>query len=106
MLRTILYFSALAIAAISTWFLRFCLPAEWTRESVESTAIPTRIASLSPSTTELCAALGLLDRLVARSSYCDWPPEVTKIPAVGALLDPDRERLMALRPDIVLLPGS
>src|SRR5439155_11954920 len=58
------------------------------------------------STTELCAALGLLDHLVARSSYCDWPPEVANIPAVGALLDPDRERLMALRPDIVLLPGS
>lgn len=74
--------------------------------TVDASGIPQRIASISPSTTEFCAALGLTDRLVARSSYCDWPPEVLRVPAVGALNDPDLERLVGLRPDLVLIPGQ
>ena len=40
-----------------------------------------RIASLVPSATEIVAALGLADRIVARSHECDWPPEVARAPA-------------------------
>ena len=40
-----------------------------------------RIASLVPSATEIVAALGLADRIVARSHECDWPPEVAQAPA-------------------------
>ena len=40
-----------------------------------------RIASLVPSATEIVAALGLSDSIVARSHECDWPPEVARTPA-------------------------
>jgi iron complex transport system substrate-binding protein len=41
-----------------------------------------RIVSLLPSATEIVCALGLRDRLVARSHECDWPPDVAALPAV------------------------
>ena len=40
-----------------------------------------RIASLVPSATEIVAALGCADSIVARSHECDWPPAVTRAPA-------------------------
>ena len=63
---------------------------------------PSRIVSLSPSTTETVAALGALASLVGRSRYCDYPPEVTKLPEVGGYVDPNLEAILALRPDLVV----
>jgi len=65
-------------------------------------AAPSRIVSLSPSTTETVAALGALASLVGRSRYCDYPPEVTKLPEVGGYVDPNLEAILALRPDLVV----
>lgn len=65
-------------------------------------AAPTRIVSLSPSTTETVAAVGALASLVGRSRYCDYPPEVTKLPEVGGYVDPNLEAILALRPDLVI----
>ena len=65
-------------------------------------ATSARVVSLSPSTTETVAALGVLDRLVGRSRYCDWPPEVTKLPEVGGYVDPNIEAILALKPDLVV----
>jgi iron complex transport system substrate-binding protein len=61
-----------------------------------------RIVSLSPSTTETIYALGALANLVGRSRYCDYPPEVTKLPEVGGYVDPNLEAILALRPDLVI----
>jgi len=63
---------------------------------------PARVVSLSPSTTETVAALGALASLVGRSRYCDYPPEVTKLPEVGGYVDPNLEAIVALRPDLVV----
>lgn len=61
---------------------------------------------MAPQTTELVCALGLADRLVGRSSFCDYPPAVRGVPEVGALLDPNLELILELRPDLVLIPGT
>lgn len=86
-----------------------------------------RIASLLASATEIVCALGARDRLVARSHECDFPPDVTELPAVTApkldtgrpSIDIDRdvkalleqalsvyrveaETLRTLRPDLVV----
>lgn len=45
-----------------------------------------RIASLLASSTEIVAALGLTENLVAVSHCCDWPPEVTRLPALTSAL--------------------
>jgi iron complex transport system substrate-binding protein len=65
-----------------------------------------RIISLVPALTEMVFAIGAGDRVVAVSSYDDSPPQVQALPRVGALLDPDVERIIALKPDLVLLYGS
>jgi iron complex transport system substrate-binding protein len=64
---------------------------------------PRRIVSLVPATTEMLYALGAADRLVGVSSYDRFPPEVRQVPRVGGLLDPDVERLLALKPDLVIV---
>ncbi len=61
-----------------------------------------RVVSLSPSTTEAVAAVGALPALVGRSRYCDYPPEVSKLPIVGGFVDPDLEAILALHPDLVV----
>ncbi|MBI4265330.1 MAG: ABC transporter substrate-binding protein [Acidobacteria bacterium] len=59
-----------------------------------------------PSLTEMLFAIGAGPQVVAVSSYDDFPPEVKALPRVGALLDPDVERILSLRPDLVITYGS
>jgi iron complex transport system substrate-binding protein len=56
-----------------------------------------------PATTEMLFAMGAGDRLVAVSNYDRYPPDVEKLPRVGGLLDPHIERLLALKPDLVVM---
>jgi iron complex transport system substrate-binding protein len=65
-----------------------------------------RVVSIIPATTEMLFAMGAGDRVVAVGTYDKFPPEVEKLPRVGALLDPDVERIIALRPDLVVLYGT
>jgi iron complex transport system substrate-binding protein len=62
-----------------------------------------RIVSLAPSLTETIYALGLQDRLVADTDYCDFPPEAQHKPKVGGAVNPSIEMIAALHPDIVLV---
>jgi iron complex transport system substrate-binding protein len=68
--------------------------------------VPRRVVSLIPAATEMIFAMGAGSRLIAVSSYDKFPPEATKLPKVGALLDPDTERILSLRPDLVILYGT
>src|SRR5205823_5294687 len=68
-----------------------------------SAAAPQRIVSLIPSVTEMLFAIGEGKRVVGVSSYDEYPPEVKRLPRVGGLLDPNVERLLALKPDLVVL---
>jgi iron complex transport system substrate-binding protein len=65
-----------------------------------------RIVSLVPSVTEMLFAIGAGSDVVAVSSYDNFPPAVRALPRVGALLDPDVERILALRPTLVVTYGS
>jgi len=61
-----------------------------------------RIVSLQPSFTEAICALGGCDALVAVDRHSLWPQQAAALPKVGSLRDPDIERIVALRPDMVL----
>jgi iron complex transport system substrate-binding protein len=65
-----------------------------------------RIVSLSPAVTELLFALGAGDRLVGRTTWCDYPPEARQVPSIGDGLNPDLEAIVAARPDLVVLYRS
>lgn len=74
--------------------------------SFDSAQTPKRIISLVPNVTEALYAIGAGPQMVAVSSYDEYPPEVNALPKVGALVDPDTERIFSLKPDLVVTYGS
>ncbi|MDR3673777.1 MAG: endonuclease III [Holophaga sp.] len=65
---------------------------------------PARIVSLVPSVTELLAQWGLASRLAGRTAFCVEPKWIrASVPSVGGTKNPDLERIIALRPDLVIL---
>jgi iron complex transport system substrate-binding protein len=58
--------------------------------------------SLSPNLTEIIYGVGAFDQLVGVSQYNSYPPAVSKLPVVGGWQNPDYEKLVALRPDLVM----
>jgi len=61
-----------------------------------------RIVSLAPSITEILFALGLKDKIVGDTDYCDYPPEAKNLPKVGGFRGVNLEALLNLKPDLVL----
>ena len=74
--------------------------------SVELPAPAQRIVSLLPSLTETVCALEACGRLVGVDRFSNWPAAVRALPQLGGLEDTQVERLVALRPDVVLAEGS
>ncbi len=62
-----------------------------------------RIVSLAPNLTEIVYSIGAGDRLVGDTSFCDYPPEAKNITKVGDTMHPSIERIIALRPQLVLV---
>ena len=71
--------------------------------SAAPTTSPRRIISLIPATTEMLFAMGAADRLAGVGTYDKFPPEVERLPRVGGLLDPSVERILSLKPDLVIV---
>jgi cobalamin transport system substrate-binding protein len=69
-------------------------------------AFPKRVISLAPSLTEIVFDLEAGHTLVGRTARCNKPPEALKIQDIGAYMNPDLERIIALRPDLVLSPET
>ena len=63
---------------------------------------PQRIISLVPSITEILFAIGVGDRVVGGSTDCDYPEAAKRIDRVGTFLQPNVERILAKRPDLVI----
>jgi iron complex transport system substrate-binding protein len=64
------------------------------------------VVSLLPSLTETVCALGACGLLVGTDRYSNWPPEVERLPKAGGLDDANVERIVALKPDLVLAASS
>lgn len=64
---------------------------------------PCRIVSLVPAATEIIFALGARECLAGRSRWDDYPPGVEDIPDVGQAIDASAERVLAVRPDLLIL---
>lgn len=73
---------------------------------VSMAAPPARIVSLLPSLTEAVCVLQACDRLVGVDRWSNWPASVRRLPRLGGLDDAPLERIVGLRPDLVLLSPS
>jgi iron complex transport system substrate-binding protein len=67
---------------------------------------PRRIVSTAPSITEALFALSLGDQVVGVSRYCNYPPQVSKLPKVGSYVKPDLEAIARLAPSLVVLQNA
>jgi iron complex transport system substrate-binding protein len=70
--------------------------------TVKLQGLPHRIISIAPSNTEILYALGLQDRIVAVTSYDNYPPEVKDKPNVGGFSTPNLEQIVSFSPDLVV----
>jgi iron complex transport system substrate-binding protein len=67
---------------------------------------PQRIISIIPSTTEMLFAMGAGARVIGVGNFDRYPPEALTRAKVGGLIDPDVERIIALKPDLVVVYGT
>jgi len=95
-----------------TVFVTACNPAGETQpqyvtddlgRSVAINGTPETIVSLAPSNTEILFALGLADKVVGVTDYCDYPVEAANKTKVGGYINPDIEKIVGLKPDLVLV---
>jgi iron complex transport system substrate-binding protein len=76
------------------------------QQEVSFSQPPVRIVSLLPSLTETVCALGQCRKLVGLDRYSNWPASIRQLPRLGGGLDPNIERVVAQRPDLVLMATS
>jgi iron complex transport system substrate-binding protein len=80
--------------------------ADLTQSAAQRPGGARRIVSLVPALTEMLFAIGAGSQVVGVGSFDAFPPEVKNLPRVGALLNPDVERILSLRPELVVIYGS
>jgi iron complex transport system substrate-binding protein len=66
----------------------------------------TRIVSLAPANTEIAFAIGAGDKMVAGTSYDDYPEEAKALPKVGDFANPNVEKIASYDPELVLAAGG
>jgi len=66
------------------------------------TAPAKRIISLTPATTEIICRLGAADRLAGRSSACNFPAAIKKLPVAGDMATPYPEKIFLIAPDTII----
>ncbi len=81
-----------------------CCPA-FAQTTADVESAPRRIITIAPNAAEIICDLGACDRIVAVSKFCVYPPELSERPRAGGLFDPDLEKIVALRPDLIVLRG-
>lgn len=64
------------------------------------------IITMAPHLTETVFALGQGKRVIAVGSFDDFPPEAASLPKVGGYIDPNLEKIAALSPELLILPGK
>jgi iron complex transport system substrate-binding protein len=65
-----------------------------------------RIICAAPSVTEIVFALGIGERVVGVSDFSTYPPESRIIPQIGGLINPNKEKITALQPDLLIIQGQ
>ncbi|MEI6611031.1 MAG: cobalamin-binding protein [Deltaproteobacteria bacterium] len=70
--------------------------------SVNISPSPKRIVSLAPGITETLYALGLADKIVGVTSFCNWPVAALQKQRVGGFINPSIEQIVSLKPDLII----
>ena len=63
---------------------------------------PQRIISLAPNVTEILFALGLENKIIGVTRYCNYPQQAQTKNRIGGMIDPDLEKIIELQPDLII----
>jgi iron complex transport system substrate-binding protein len=100
-------FSRGSLLAVLGWSLATVVVARGVTDDLGAAVVvpeaPLRIVSLAPGATEMLFAAGAGGQVIATVEYSDEPPAARQVPRVGDVAAVDLERLVALRPDVVVL---
>lgn len=91
----------IAVLALNDWVLE-----GEKRPSSPAADAPRRIVSAAPRITEILCALGMRGALVGRTRYCTYPPDIAEVADIGDLAGLNVERLIELKPDLILVSGT
>jgi len=92
-------------AVLAVWLCVTGVAAAASSDEPAATAPPKRIVTIAPNAAEIICQLGACDRLVGVSKFCIYPDKLKDRPKVGGLFDPDLEKIVVLRPDLIVLRG-
>lgn len=81
-------------------FIFFCY-----ENSIAAGAKKQKIISLAPSTTEILFSLDLADKVIGVTTFCNYPPGALKKEKIGTFSQPDIEKIVFLKPDIIFATG-
>ncbi|HOX38960.1 MAG TPA: cobalamin-binding protein [Candidatus Brocadiia bacterium] len=95
----------LLIAGLVLAAMLFVLSREGWKSGSNPVGGDLRIVSLAPNATEILFMLGVGDRLVGVTNVCNHPPAAQSIEQIGLFGDPNVERLLAVRPTLVVCSG-
>ncbi len=91
------------------WFLGLAMATSYpltVRDDLGRTVVlseaPKRVVVMLPSATETLCAIGACDLIVATDDYSNWPASVKSLPKVGGLYNPNIERILSFKPDLVI----
>lgn len=75
---------------------------DYYNRTVKVNISPKTVVSLSPGITEILFDLGVGDRLIGRTNFCNYPTEAKNIASIGGITDANLEKIISLRPEIVI----
>ena len=99
------------IVALGTGLLVFgvaltrSVPAGTAPSQAGTDLVKPRYISLAPATTEILFALGLDEEIVGVSSFCNYPLKAKTKEKVGTFSQPNVEKIISLKPDIIFCTG-
>jgi iron complex transport system substrate-binding protein len=90
------------VSKFFVYIIGFCLLVNCSSYKNQSTQNVQRVISLAPNITEMIYALNQQSKLIAVTDYCNYPQEAKSKGSIGALLNPNLEKIISLKPDILI----
>ena len=83
-------------------FVFLSLPQTSRADGTATPAVPSRIISMAPNLTEMVYDIGAEEQLVGVTDFCKFPPAARSKEKVGGWINPNYEKILSLKPDLVL----
>jgi iron complex transport system substrate-binding protein len=96
------FFGVMALAVLTVTDCPAVVVPDEIGRRVNVSPSPQRIVSLAPGITETLYLLGLKDKIVGVTTFCNWPADALKKTRIGGFTNPSVEKIMSLKPDLII----